>query len=237
MDHYSLDWIFNPKVDNETRKYRFCYFVNEVQNAFSSNKILPFWNGLGTAIKDINQYLNQQKLLEHYMPKELVGINWITLSPEFKNESYVKELEELKTFLQNIYPEIKSLFVEGAELFQFVKKQLQLEPIGILPIYNKEGLLMLKNRSQSRIYSYAYKLSVQKESDFSHSALQTQFLGEDDLSIIKSPLEIKKSWIRSRLEFDHAAAFLIESKSNYPISHTLKPAAERVLYHYLMQNG
>jgi hypothetical protein len=235
----SNNWFFNPFLDTETRHYRLVHLINEADREFSAGKLLPFWNNLSTQMKQIKLFLEEQHQLQKALPKFISGIDLSTLSLNYENEysDFEEKLDELKHFLTKAYPMLNMKRSHGDELYEYALTKLKLNPLGIIPGYRKQGLLLLSNISHKRIYTFHYELGLQRNPDVEHSALSIEPIGKYDYSIGQTPDWIKRQEIKKHNLYESPAAFFIESSVSYPVDYTLKPAAEKVLYDYLKVLG
>ena len=57
-------------------------------------------------------------------------------------------------------PKLKSSLDRGAELYDFIQSKIKMDTVGIVPIYKKEGYLILLIRGDGQANIYRYKSSI-----------------------------------------------------------------------------
>ncbi len=69
-------------------------------------------------------------------------------------------MQELEHITQYALDEMKGTISEGAEIYEFVEKKMQVEPVGIMPLYKNEGYIFLRYGAYSEVRIYNYSITL-----------------------------------------------------------------------------
>ncbi len=225
MAALSHNWLTDKHIDFEYKKYELLAYLQEVNQSYGQTKIFPWLGDLLNQYKDLTLFKeNQQKLKEHFS-KDFTGIDPTTLTLKYNVLSDEKDLEEVNSILNFAIPLLKNSIDEGKRIFDFVESHITFSPIGIVPLYNKEGYLFLNVTSQLHVYKYGV-LFYQNSSDHLRS-LSTEYVTSYETSTAIYPEKIKSLLIKDYPELPNPAVYSIHSDLDIPFNETLLPIAKR----------
>ena len=142
-------------------------------------------------------------------------------------------IQELEEIIGYALPKFQLMIEEGTEIYEFVEHHMEFEPIGIMPIYNDEGYLLL-NRDKSRdLTIYRYQTSVFESADEKYKGLQIQYISNDFVDFSRSFEQVKIDLTKADSSLPNPAAYLITYKMGFPEEPTVLPVAKRMLMRYL----
>ncbi|MFN3951963.1 MAG: hypothetical protein ACK4KT_06140 [Thermaurantimonas sp.] len=144
----------------------------------------------------------------------------------YEDEDILKTIDEIIEFA---LPKFQQSIEIGRELYEYTASIIDMEPIGIVPLYRKEGYFMLRDKSTDDILLFYYRIKlIQTDSD-QFRALETKYMGRDKLSITNTPEAIKMRLIKNFKEIPNPASYMISIKHSLPLSSTWLPVAKRLL--------
>ena len=110
--------------------------------------------------------------------------------------------------------------------------QFSLEPIGVEPIYKKEGYYLLSNGDEKELSAYRFSFQgVNDRKDRTH--ISTTFSGHFTLGIANTAWSIKKELLQKEKLTSVLPVYLIHSEMVLPQQETFNPLAKRKLVSYL----
>ena len=120
-------------------------------------------------------------------------------------------------------------------IYEYVESQCEISPVGVTPLYAKEGYLFVTQPPEKETNIYRYQMSIFEGSQEQLRSLNTEFIE----SVAKSPLNtyerIKLDLIKKFRDLPNPAAFLILAKMKFPFSETLMPVAKRLFVKHISQ--
>ncbi len=144
----------------------------------------------------------------------------------FFDDETMSQLEEI---VQYAIPQFKSHIEEGKSIYDFLESEMSLEPVGISPLYQKEGYLMLSQEESKDILIYRYKISLFQNSIDRFKGIMLQFIKNVRQSLVNTVEQIKLSLIKEYKELPNPATYRIHSKYQIPIQESLIPISKRLL--------
>ncbi len=157
----SETWFMEGYIDFELQQYRLLAYLKEVKQCFNETKLYPQLADIVHHYNNLNEFRNNKRFLQDQFPHKLSMINTQKLELVYErmlaDNELMQELEQITIFALE---EMKGTISEGAEIYDFVEKQLQIEPVGIVPLYKNEGYVFIRygNFREVRIYSYSITL-------------------------------------------------------------------------------
>jgi hypothetical protein len=142
-------------------------------------------------------------------------------------------MQELERITQYAIDEMKGTINEGAEIYEFVEKNLRVEPVGIMPLYKDEGYVFLRcgNHSDVRIYCYNITLFEHKNSRF--KGIKMEYVDCRVKNLANTYEQMKLDIIRSIRTLPNPAVYKVEFPLSVPFAETLLPVAKRVLVKHI----
>jgi hypothetical protein len=121
----------------------------------------------------------------------------------------------------------------GKEIYEHIDQQIDIEPIGILPLYRDEGYLLLRKGSQREIKAFEYQVTVFQDSGDRFRSLSTRLVGTFETSLSQTPEMIKRGLISANQSMPNPATYLIFSPQIFPEQESLLPIAKRKFVRFL----
>ena len=223
-------WITEGPLDFEYKKYKLLAYLKYVHNSFKNNLLYPEMSDLVQHYRNLLELKDSKELMVTKFPKELKKADISNLKLIYQrlitDDTYMEEIGQI---LDYSIPQVESTLEAGKAIHEFVEEQLSLEPIGLVPIYDKEGYLLLQKGNSRYIHVYRYQVSFFQSSGEKYRAINFQFIKDEWESITNNIRQIKLNLIKTIKELPNPATFFINSAYDFPLNETLLPVSKRLL--------
>jgi hypothetical protein len=126
-------------------------------------------------------------------------------------------------------PQMENYIREGKEVYEFVEKNISIQPVGLIPLNVQEGYFFLENRSSATTDVYQYSVTFFGHSQDKYRTLQSSFVTSYPINLSNTYPNIKSELIRSYRQIPNPATYAFESEICIPISECFLPVAKRIL--------
>lgn len=227
-------WFSEGLLDVEYKRYILLAYLQEVEKEYKQSKIFPALQNLAQNMTSMKEFKNKCDELSKSFPKTLSGldINKLTLSytPNIHDPELLEVMYEIIDFS---LPKLEQKVQEGKEIYDNVERFIEIEPLGVIPIYKDEGYLFIQNDNDPNTDIYTYKVSFLEQGKINR-VLQTQFLKNTTRSISNTYYSIKSTLIKEFQNLPNPATYLISSRLTLPKEATLLPVAKRLFIRTLL---
>ena len=234
MKSLSETWFAEGYIDFELKKYTLLAYLQQVNKYFDQNKLYPQLADIIFHYNNIVAFGENRRFLQEHFPKQLTEINMQKLQVVYErmieDTELMKELEEIINYSAQ---EIKTTIQNGTEIYEFVESKLNIEPVGLIPLDNNEGYLLICDGRFNTTVAYQYHLTIYEKHDEKYRGIRTDFIQQWIRTVSNSPENIKAELIRNRRQLPNPAVYNIETSLAYPLEETLLPIAKRSFVKYL----
>ncbi len=225
----SLNWILEGSTDFEYKKYILLGYLKKVKDKFEQNELYPHLSELVAHYNNLKRITENQEFLIDNLPKEISGIDLKKLSFIYKSISIDNQLmSELFDVVEYAIPQLQHTLNDGKVRYEYIEQHLKMEPVGLLPLYKKEGYFILDNSSKTALI-YRYQISDIRTVNENLLAIHTEFVKSEKRSISNHYQQIKLNLIKSYNDLPNPATFVVYSKLPFPVNTALLPITERLL--------
>lgn len=236
MDQLSRDWLTQGLIDFEYKKYILLAYLKTVNNSFGKSALYPYLSDLVFHYRNLVAIRENKALLRESFPKELSLEEFRRLELTYKKMIEDDDImAELEGIIEFAIPRIKDSLQEGTVIYDFVESQCEISPVGVTPLYAKEGYLFVTQPPESETNVYRYQVSIFEGSQEQLRSLNTEFVE----SVQKKPLHtyerIKLDILARWTDMPNPATYLILSKMKFPFTETLMPVAKRLFVKHISQ--
>ena len=229
MKKLNNNWITENKIDFEYKKYVLLAYLQEVEIYFNANKLYPPLTEIVTHYQNLLKFKENKSDFVLKLPKLLTSIDIEAIKLNFKNQLENDSiLAEIEAIIDFSLPQFLVYLEQGKDIFEFVEKEMNIEPIGLVPLQNKFGYLFIKGGEKSETRVYEYALSVIEHPNEKFSALKTSYIKSYSPNISHTYNFIKSDILREYKVFSNPAVFAIETPLQFPFEETLFPIAKRL---------
>ncbi len=230
MDTLKHDWLTEGLVDYEYKKYILLAYLKDIRKRFNHSELYPFMSDLVFHYQNLIKVRDNKQLLFENFPKTLSRADFVKLKLTYdkliKDDEVMSVIEDLISFA---LPKLEHVLEEGKELYEFVESNIEFSSIGVAPIYDQEGYLLLNQDCENKVSIYRYQMTLFERSDEKYRSLTTDFIGSEVRSIVSTFESIKMRLIKNFSDLPNPATYLAISKLKFPIQETVLPIAKRML--------
>lgn len=230
----SETWFVEGHIDFELQQYRVLAYLQDVERHFAETKLYPQLSDLILHYRNLVAFREQKGALEARFPAELKGIDaaqksllWEKL---LSTDAGMQELEDIVSYaIQQFKPAIES----GSTIYEYVEKEVAIEPVGVVPLYKREGYLLLRVGHRAPTQAYRYTTTIFEEESTRCRGLRLQYVDSWQSSVTTTAESIKRSIIRANPDLPQPAVYRIETGLQVPLKETLLPIAKRLLVRHI----
>ncbi|MEO9485415.1 MAG: hypothetical protein ABJG47_18290 [Ekhidna sp.] len=230
MDSLKHDWLTEGLIDYEYKKYILLAYLKDVGNRFNQSELYPFMSDLIFHYRNLLKVKESKKLMYDNFPETLTKADFnklrLTYDKIIGDDEVMNQIEEIIGFA---IPKLKGMLEEGKELYEFVEENIELEPVGLSPIYSDEGYLFINQDASSDVSIFRYQMTFFEHAEEKYRSMTTEFLMNEIKGISKTFENIKVDLTRKFAELPNPATYLASSKLKFPLNETVLPVAKRML--------
>ncbi|MDO8967456.1 hypothetical protein [Algoriphagus sp.] len=224
------NWITEGLIDFEYKKYQLLAYLQEANREFQAVKLYPVLSDLIDHHRVLHELNSGKTQLSNLFPKAINGIDFqsaqLQYQPKVEDGEVMKEISQITDFA---LPRITRQIEEGKSIYDFVEEQVEFEPVGILPIYNREGFVLMTRESSSDVHAFRYKSNMLQMAGEKFRSITFWLLGIFQKNLVNTLEKLKMQLIREVKELPNPATWRVHSPHVFPIEETLIPLSKRLL--------
>jgi hypothetical protein len=230
----SETWFMEGYIDFELQKYRLLAYLKEVRGHFNETKLYPQLSEIVAHYNNLLAFSKNKRLLQDQFPKKIDTLNLEKLEIVYERMLQDSELmQELEHITLYALEEMKGTITEGAEIYDFVEKQMQIEPVGIMPLYKNEGYVFIRYGDYRDVRVYSYNITIFEHKDARYKGINLGYIDSREKNLANTYEQIKLDIIRTYRALPNPAVYKVEFPLNVPFNETLLPVAKRVLVRHI----
>lgn len=230
MKELPEDWLTQGYLDFEYKKYLLLAYLQQVQHSFDRQALYPILADLVEHYRKLTKLQENKSAMQEAMPKKLKGADLQRLRLFYERMVQDDEhMQELDAILSYAIPQIKAALDKGRSIYEYVESQVSLTPVGIFPLYAREGYLLVQERDKVEMLIYRYDVQVFKQEGERFGGIHLEFLEDQRLSLVNTCERIKLDLIKKYRDLPNPATFWFFSELECPLEETLLPVAKRKL--------
>lgn len=231
--HLDLNWLTQPRIDYELKSYQLLGYFQRLQRLFRQNKLYPSFHHLKRHYDHLTAYQAFKSAFADQFPKKLEGIDGIP--PSLKYHSLPTDeglLEEINAVVDFALPHFEHSIAEANELQRSLLAQTHFEAVGLLPLYQNEGYLLLAMQQETLVYSYQYSLLHTNRKEEQYRSISTAYVTSYAQSEhVNYRFEyIKRDLVKQHEDMPNPATYALQTDLVLPIKETLLPLAKQALW-------
>jgi len=234
MKKLSDNWIAEGLIDFEYKKYLLLAYLQEAKKQFGHVKLYPTLADLIRQHQRLEAFKKEHASLRDAFPKKLTGADLTKAKLEYEHIIQDVELiKELESIVEFAIPQLWNQIEEGKSIYDFIEQNLEIEPVGIRPIYQREGYAFLSYDKNNDIYIYRYKVSLFENSMDTFRGILLNYVKRVRRTLVNTLEKIKLDLSHHYQELPNPAAWRIHSKHQVPLQESLVPVSKRLLLQYV----
>lgn len=224
------NWITEGLIDFEYKKYQLLAYLQEADREFQAVKLYPMLSDLIDHHRLLHELNSGKTELSKLFPKALNGIDFQNAQLHFEKKVEEGEvMKEISQITDYALPRLSKQIEEGKSIYNFVEEQVEFEPVGIQPIYNREGFILMTRESNSDVHAFRYKSDLLQLAGEKFRSITFWFLGIFQKTLFNTLERLKMQLIREVKELPNPATWRLHSHHTVPIEETLVPISKRLV--------
>ncbi len=234
MKSLKSDWLTEGIIDFEYKKYILLAYLKEVRHYFSLNCLYPYLSDLVFHFRNLHRIQNNKMMLYEQFPGNISRADFEKLQLSYKkiveDNDIMKEISDIIEFA---LIQFKGLLEEGKGIYEFVEENIELVPIGVSPLYDKEGYLLVEEQKNPNLEVYRYQVTIFESAEEKYQGVHTRLIETVEKSITTTYEYVKLMLVRRYKDMPNPATYLLTAKFTFPHNATLLPIAKRLLVKYI----
>lgn len=234
----SINWLTEGFVDFEYKKYTLLAYLQYIKSQFDKRKLYPMLSDLIFHYKNLLQLKENQQFLATNFPKKLTKADLeqlkLTYTSILQDDTQANLLmKELDEIIEFALPKMNTTLEEGKQIYDRIDQSLEIAPIGITPIYFREGYLFLCVYSQNDVQIYRYQMSLFERADETLRGIHFSLVDTLSKNRFETYESIKLNLAKTDKSLPNPATFLMHAQILCSLESSLLPIAKRRLMSYL----
>lgn len=230
------DWLTEGMIDYEYKKYILLAYLKDIRERFDSSELYPFLSDLIFHYKNLKRVKDHKEVLYSSFPKSITRADFRKL--QFTYERMIADdevMDQIESIISFALPKIEEAIGLGRELYDLVEENMEMEPVGLTPIYANEGYVLVNEDSKRDVSVFRYQVTVFEQSDEKYRGINTTFVNNDFRDLGRSYEQIKIDLAKRFWDLPNPATFLVTYKLKFPLPQTILPVAKRLLVRQLSE--
>jgi hypothetical protein len=229
MERLSITSFVSFSGDQETDQYRILSGIKGYSDNFRKKKLYPALSELIELAALLKRILDQKKGLRSSFPKNIVGFDIENKKIILGGDITDQNIEILFDLIEWALPIIKQTIEEGIVLYEYVEKNINIDEVGILPLYKEEGYLIIPDNIIEKYLIHRFHFALFEGEREKFRTLKTILIDAVERGLVNTPEFLKQKMIEDYKELPNPATYYCETDLDLPFSETLFPVAKRKL--------
>ncbi len=230
------NWITEGLIDFEYKKYQLLSYLQETNKQFKAVKLYPVLGELIEHHRRLEELQSGKTELRNLFPKVFNSIYLENIQLFYKTQVHDDEIMKVITLItEYALPKFSGQINEGKAIYNFVDEQVEFEPVGIQPLYNKEGFIFLSSDLTRDVHAFRYRSNLLQMAGEKFRSITMWLVGIFQKTIGNTLEKLKMQLIRDIKELPNPATWRLHSLQDFPIEETLIPLSKRLLLRSVSQ--
>jgi len=228
------DWLTEKHIDFEYKKYVLLAFLQQVEKDFELQKLYP-------SLREIIKHYNQVKAIKerkeelyNSFPAKATDVDTEKMQLVYEKIFHDNRLmQELESIINFSIPHLENHLAEGKKIYDAIESQLNIFPVGVIPLSSKEGYLFIRDGKNADTNVYEYDITFFEQSDAKYRGIHTEYVKTWETDLSMTYQYIKLELLKEKQNIPNPATYAIESEWVVPLEETLLPIAKRCLLKFV----
>jgi len=207
MERLRPGWFLHGLWDEEYQRYRLLAYLKHVQVAFFAQRLYPPLSDLVESYEELRSLAQAQQ-----------------------NTAVLEEsTDTLYKIIQFAIPKLEESIQEGQQIYDLIERHLQVEVVGLIPLYKAEGYLFLRRGGEKVVRAYRYEIRPIQDKE-GLVGIRLEPVEEFVFSILATPFTIlRERLLKAHKDLPTPLTLVVESPLEVPLQETLLPIIKRNL--------
>lgn len=232
MKKLTIDSFISAADDFEKSQYTLLGALKDYSSLLHKNKVYPALSDLIEIEEILGGIVKEREQLEKVFPT-LVNNRIFMNNGAEKEEIAVTpgNVDQVYEFINWAYPKIQEAVNEGKALYSFVKENLLIEELGIVPLYKNEGYFFITNHNENTFNIYRFEIPFFSDESIECPTMKIELVKSyEKYDVVSgSDDELKSNIRKESYELPNLATFNLECELDFPFEETILPIAKRIL--------
>lgn len=207
MERLRPGWFLHGLWDEEYQRYRLLAYLRHVQAAFFAQRLYPPLSDLIESYEELRALAQAQQT---------------TAALEDSTDT-------LYRIIQFAIPKLEESIQEGQQIYDLIERHLQVEVVGLIPLYKAEGYLFLRRGGEKVVRAYRYEIRPIQDKE-GLVGIRLEPVEEFVFSILATPFTIlRERLLKAHKDLPTPLTLVVESPLEVPLQETLLPIIKRNL--------
>jgi len=207
MERLRPGWFLHGLWDEEYQRYRLLAYLKHVQVAFFAQRLYPPLSDLIESYEELRSLAQAQQT---------------TAALEDSTDT-------LYRIIQFAIPKLEESIQEGQQIYDLIARHLQVEVVGLIPLYKAEGYLFLRRGGEKVVRAYRYEIRPIQDKE-GLVGIRLEPVEEFVFSILATPFTIlRERLLKAHKDLPTPLTLVVESPLEVPLQETLLPIIKRNL--------
>lgn len=207
MERLRPGWFLHGLWDEEYQRYRLLAYLRHVQAAFFAQRLYPPLSDLIESYEELRSLAQAQQT---------------TAALEDSTDT-------LYRIIQFAIPKLEESIQEGQQIYDLIERHLQVEVVGLIPLYKAEGYLFLRRGGEKVVRAYRYEIRPIQDKE-GLVGIRLEPVEEFVFSILATPFTIlRERLLKAHKDLPTPLTLVVESPLEVPLQETLLPIIKRNL--------
>jgi hypothetical protein len=144
------------------------------------------------------------------------------------------DLERSMELIAWSIPLLRKAIEEAIGIYHFVEEHIDIEEVGIMPVYRQEGYWAVPDARARKLYLLRYQVSLFSSATEKFRQLKTRLLEAIETSQVHRSREALKLEVLEKYhDLPNPAMYMCETDLDFPYESTILPVAKRKLMTHL----
>ncbi|MFD2245565.1 hypothetical protein [Pontibacter ruber] len=234
MNTLPINWLTEGLIDFEYKKYLVLAYLQAAKAEFGKQRLYPVFSDLIMHYRNLLQVKEHKKLVYEQFPQRISRADFEKL--ELVYEKIIDDdetMQQIEEIIQYAAPLFVDAVGEGKELYDFIERHLEINPVGITPMYFDEGYLFLDAFPGKETQVYLYQLTIFENTYEKYRGIHTRHYKTVRRGLAQTHESLKVQLVKENQQLPNPATFAVVSKVPCPLEQSLLPIAKRTLVKYV----
>lgn len=230
MDKLNKNWLTEHHIDFEYKKYVLLAYLQHVHAEFNGNRLYPYLSDLLEHYRNLKSIRDNKQWMSEHFPERLSHIDAEQM--KIVSEKLVQDdslMQEIESIVEFSIPQLQTSLNEGKKIYDFIEDQTHVFPVGVVPLHNESGYVLLRNGESTETVVFEYQVTIIEHPNERFRGIRLGYVTAYPFSLSNTYENIKCDLLQQFPALPNPAAYAIESELSLPFRETFLPVAKRVL--------